>query len=167
MSEYSIRKLDENDWLIFKQIRLEALATDPFVFGSTHAAESARNDEEWSEPLKSTSGVIFVIFDSRAQVGITGIGVHRDDPSERSALLWGSWLAPEVRGKGLSRMLYESRIDWAREHPTIERIVVSHRASNLASKFANQNFGFVPTHVTEKIWNDGITEEECHYELIL
>jgi RimJ/RimL family protein N-acetyltransferase len=64
-------------------------------------------------------------------------------------------------------MLYESRINWAREHPAIERVVVSHRASNHASKFANQNFGFVPTHVTEKVWNDGITETEFHYELIL
>ena len=167
MSEYAIRKLDEDEWHIFRQIRLEALATDPVIFGSTHAGESERTEEQWREPLRSPKGSVFVLFDDHAPKGITGIVLDRDDPSERTALLWGSWLAPELRGNGLSRMLYESRINWAREHPTIERIIVSHRASNLASKFANQNFGFVPTHVTEKVWNDGITEEEFHYELTL
>jgi len=151
MSDYSIRKLDEDDWQIFKEIRLEALRSDPFVFGSTLVAESERTEEQWRELLCSQKYAVFVLFNDDSPKGITGIVVDRDDPSERTALLWGSWIAPEVRGKGRSRMLYESRITWAREHPTIERIIVSHRASNLSSKFANQAFGFVPTHVTEKV----------------
>jgi len=165
VSEYSIRKLGEDDWQIFKHIRLEALATDPFVFGSNSAAESERTEEQWREPLRSPKYGIFVLFEDELPKGITGIVVDRDDPSESTALLWGSWLAPEIRGKGLSKLLYESRITWAREHPWVERIIVSHRASNLSSKFANQAFGFVPTHVTEKIWNDGVAEQEFHYEL--
>ena len=167
MSEYSIRKLDEDDWQIFKQIRLEALATDPYVFGSNLAAESERSEEQWREFLRSPKYGIFVLFVGADPRGMTGIHLDRNDPSERTALLWGSWLAPEVRGKGLSKLLYESRIAWAREHPTAERIVVSHRASNLSSKFANQSFGFSPTHVTEKVWNDGIAEKEFHYELLV
>ena len=165
MSEYSIRKLNEDDWQIFRRIRLEALATDPFVFGSNLAAESERSEEQWREFLRSPKYGIFVLFVDAEPRGMTGIVLDRDDPSERTALLWGSWLAPEVRGKGLSKLLYESRIAWAREHPTVDRIIVSHRASNLSSKFANQAFGFVPTHVTEKVWNDGVAEQEFHYEL--
>jgi RimJ/RimL family protein N-acetyltransferase len=167
MSEYSIRRLDEDDWQIFKQIRLEALANDPYVFGSNLAAESERTEEQWREFLRSPKYGIFVLSNDAVTRGMTGIVLDRDDPSERTALLWGSWLAPEVRGKGLSKLLYESRIAWAREHPTVERIIVSHRASNLSSKFANQAFGFVPTHVTEKVWNDGVTEQEFHYELLV
>lgn len=167
MSEYSIRKLDEDDWPIFKEIRLKALATDPFVFGSTLSAESKRSDDQWREFLRSPKYGVFALFANEVPKGITGIVVDRNDPEERTALLWGSWLSPDVRGNGLSRMLYESRIDWAKAHPTIERIVVSHRASNTLSKFANQAFGFSATHVTEKVWNDGMREEEFHYELIL
>ena len=157
--------MNEDDWQIFKKIRLEALANDPFVFGSTFVAESERTEEQWREFLRSPKYGIFVLFDDAGPRGMTGIVLDRDDPGERTALLWGSWLAPDVRGKGLSKLLYESRIAWAREHPTVERIIVSHRASNLSSKFANQAFGFVPTHVTEKIWNDGVAEQEFHYEL--
>ncbi|MEO5859965.1 MAG: GNAT family N-acetyltransferase [Pyrinomonadaceae bacterium] len=167
MSEYSIRRLDEVDWSIFKDIRLKALATDPFVFGSTLAAESERTEEQWREFLRSRKYGVFVVFANDVPIGMTGIVVDRNDPNQRTALLWGSWLDPEIRGKGLSRMLYESRIEWARAHPTVRRVVVSHRASNLSSKFANQAFGFVPTQVTEKVWNDGIQEEEFHYELVV
>lgn len=167
MSDYSIRKLEEDDWRIFKQIRLKALATDPSVFGSNYAVEAEQPDDVWREGLSSQNGAIFVLFEGDVPKGMTGIGVKRDDPTRTTALLWGSWLSPDVRGKGLSKMFYEARITWARHDPTVERVIVTHRASNLASKFANQKFGFVRTHVTEKVWNDGITEEEFHYELVL
>jgi len=167
VSEYSIRQLGENDWQTYKQVRLKALALDPFVFGSNYERESNLSDAEWSKTLSEKNVGIFVLFARTSPIGITGVSVYRDDPSRRTAILWGSWLEPEVRGKGLSKMFYEARITWAREHPTVERLIISHRASNLASKFANQNFGFSLTHVTDKVWNDGITEEEFHYELIL
>lgn len=81
VSEYTLRKLNENDWQIFKEIRLKALARDPFVFGSTHEAEAERTDEDWREPLRSFRGAIFVIFDGSEAVGITGTGVDRNDPA--------------------------------------------------------------------------------------
>jgi RimJ/RimL family protein N-acetyltransferase len=79
--------------------------------------------------------------------------------------LWGSWLDPNFRGKGLSELMYQTRIDWAKRQPTVERIIVSHRASNFASKHAILKHGFVRTHSTEKIWSDGLTDDDVHYEL--
>lgn len=167
MPQYRIRKLVEDEWRIYKQIRLESLNTDPSVFGATMAAESERTEDEWRQPLRSPNCAVFALFAGDIPKGITGVVLDRDDNEGRTALLWGSWLAPEIRRKGLSKLLFEARLSWAREHATVERVIVSHRATNIASKFANQNFGFVPTHVTQKVWNDGITEEEFHYELML
>ena len=61
--------------------------------------------------------------------------------------------------------MYKARIDWANDQPNVEKIIVSHRASNLASKYANQKHGFIETHKKEKIWTDGATEDEIFYEL--
>lgn len=47
------------------------------------------------------------------------------------------------------------------------RIIVSHRESNVSSKFANQKHGFRWTYDNERIWNDGLREKERFYELIL
>ena len=164
---YAVRKLEESDWRIFSEIRLRALRTDPKVFGSTYKREASFTEAKWRSRLSDPDSGIFAVFDRDKPVGITGISIHRDDPSRKTALLWGSWLRPDARGKGISKLLYEARIDWARNQPGVERIIVSHRESNAASKFANQKFGFVGTHTTEKLWNDGVTEREFHYELIL
>ena len=161
----SIRQLTENDWREFSQIRLKALQTDPSVFGSNYEKESQMSEAEWRNRLQAKDNAIFLIYEDETPIGMTCISIDRDDPTRKTALLWGSWLAPDFRGKGLSELMYRTRINWAKNQPTVEKIIVSHRASNVASKYANQKHGFVLTHKTEKVWTDGATEDEIFYEL--
>jgi RimJ/RimL family protein N-acetyltransferase len=163
----SIRQLKENDWREFAQIRLKALLTDPKVFGSNYERELQMTEADWREKLRATDNAIFLLYENETPVGITCVSVDRNDATQKTALLWGSWLAPEFRGKGLSELMYRTRIDWARRQPTVEKITVAHRASNVSSKFANQKHGFVETRRIEKTWTDGVTEDEILYELKL
>jgi len=160
-----IKQLTENDWQKFSQVRLKALQTDPTVFGSNYEKESQMTESEWRSRLQPKDNAIFLIFENETPIGMTAVSIDRDDPTKKTALLWGSWLAPHFRGKGLSELMYQARINWAKEQPTIEKIIVSHRASNLSSKYANRKHGFVLTHKTEKVWTDGATEDEIFYEL--
>lgn len=160
-----IKQLIEDEWLEFSRIRLQALSTDPQVFGSNHEKESQLTEAEWRSRLRAEDNAIFLIYENENAVGITCVSIDREDPTRKTALLWGSWLAPSCRGRGLSEMMYRARIDWAKRQPTVEKIIVSHRASNLASKRANQKHGFVLTGKDEKTWNDGVTEDEIFYEL--
>lgn len=163
----SIRQLNENDWSEFSQIRLKALQTDPLVFGSSYERESQFVEADWRERLRANDSAVFMLFADETAIGMTGVSVFRDDPTKRTAIFWGSWLAPDFRGKGLSDLMYKTRINWAKEYPGIERIIVSHRASNVASKYANQKHGFVFTRTHEKIWADGAAEDEVCYEMKL
>lgn len=161
----TIRQLTENEWLEFSRIRLQALSTDPQVFSSNYEKESQMSEAEWRSRLRAKDNGIFLIYEHETPIGMTCVSVDRDDPTRKTALLWGSWLAPHFRGKGLSESMYQTRIEWAKRQPTVEKIVVSHRASNLSSKYANQKHGFVLTHKIEKVWTDGATEDEIFYEL--
>lgn len=161
----TIRRLTEDDWFEFSQVRLKALQTDPKVFGSNYKRESQMTEAKWRNRLEAKDNAIFLIYAGETPIGITCVSVDRDDATKKTALLWGSWLAPDFRGKGLSELMYRTRIDWAKRQPTVEKIIVSHRASNLSSKYANQKHGFVTTHKTEKVWTDGATEDEIFYEL--
>ena len=163
----SLKLLNEDDWRQFSEIRLKALQTDPSVFGSNYALESEFTEDDWRGRLRSENSAIFMILANETPIGMTGISVFRDDPTGKTAILWGSWLDPEFRQKGLSKLMYEARLEWARARPSIERIIVSHRASNVASKYANQKHGFVFTGTHEKSWPDGATEDEVCYELRL
>ena len=163
----TIRKLNENDWQAFAGIRLKALQTDPQVFGSNYEYESGFVEEDWRSRLRNEDSAVFMLYDGEKPFGITGVAISRDDPTGKTAIFWGSWLEPVYRGKGISKLMYETRIDWAKAQPLVERIVVSHRASNVASKYANQKHGFRFTHNHQKTWHDGITEDEVCYELVL
>lgn len=165
--DISIRKLGVDDWRVFSEVRLIALKTDPQVFGSNFERESKFTKFDWRERLQSEDSAIFMLFDGTAPIGITGVSVFDEDPSGQTAIFWGSWLAPGYRRKGLSALIYQTRIEWAKARPEIKRIIVSHRASNTASKFANQKHGFVFTRTHEKTWVDGKTEDEVCYELKL
>ncbi len=163
--DISIKQLTENDWREFSQIRLKALQSDPKVFGSNYKMESKMTEADWRKRFHPVDAAIFMIFENETPIGMTCVAVDRDDPTKKTALFWGSWLAPQFRGKGLSELLYKARIDWAKQHPTVEKLIVSHRASNLSSRYANQKHGFVETHTNEKVWTDGVTEDEIFYEL--
>lgn len=158
-----IRRLTEDDWLEFSQIRLKALQTDPEVFGSNYEKESKNTETDWRNRLKATA--VFLIHAGDAPIGVTGALIDKNDPTGKTVLLWGSWLAPPFRGKGLSELMYQTRIEWAKQQPTVEKIIVSHRASNVSSKYANQKHGFAMTHKQEKVWTDGTVEDEVFYEL--
>ena len=47
-----IRRLNEDDWLAFSQIRLTALKTDPRVFGSNYERESKFSEADWRDRLE-------------------------------------------------------------------------------------------------------------------
>ncbi|MCB9676746.1 MAG: GNAT family N-acetyltransferase [Alphaproteobacteria bacterium] len=160
----AIRRLVPEDHALYREVRLRALATDPQVFGSTLERESALPDPHWRARLADPDFAIYGIFEGDAIVGMTGIAIRSDDPA--SANLWGSWLAPEARGRGLSRVMYRARLDWAVERG-LARVTVSHRRSNVRSMQANQRFGFVLSHAAERTWPDGTVEDELFYALAL
>lgn len=159
------RLFTPDEWPLYKAARLKALQSDPKVFGSSYALEEPRPDEEWRHALERSDMGIFGVFHHDRVIGMTGIVIDKDDATV--AKLWGSWLEPEWRGKGVSEYMYRARIDWAREHATVRKIVVSHRASNTASMKANQKHGFVYTHTEPHMWRDGVTEDQIFYELVL
>ena len=163
----SIRQLTEEDWRLFSEIRLKALQSDPSAFGSNYAFESQFAEVDWRMRLRSEDSAIFMIFADETPIGITGVGVDRTDLTRKTAIFWGSWLDPEIRRRGISDLMYKTRIEWAKNRPGVERIIVAHRASNDASKYANRQHGFVFTHTHEITWSDGVTEDEVWYELKL
>jgi RimJ/RimL family protein N-acetyltransferase len=105
------------------------------------------------------------LFNGQRLVGITATFTWQGDPSGQTAVLAMSFIRPEYRGRGLSRLLYDARLDWIRTQPQFKRVVVSHRASNEVSRRANQRHGFHPIGRSQRIWPDGAIEDEIWYEL--
>jgi RimJ/RimL family protein N-acetyltransferase len=163
-NQFTIRQFKAEEVATYKAIRLEALQSDPGSYGNPHAVEAAMSDEEWIDRVVNPLHARFGLYDGNTLIGLTGIIINKDNHGE--AYMTQSYIRKAYRGRGLSKLLYEARLAWARER-NVKRLTISHRKSNLASKGANQKFGFVFTHTEPRTWPDGITEDNFLYELIL
>jgi RimJ/RimL family protein N-acetyltransferase len=161
---YTIRQFTTADWQLYKAIRLEALRSEPGVFASSYDQQSEHPDEYWHGRLASKSCAYFGLFADGELVGMTG--VMCDEGNINEAELIASYIRPEHRENKLSRLFYQARIEWARA-TGIERLIISHRESNISSRQANQHFGFQFTHRVLRHWHDGMWEDNLYYELVL
>ena len=167
MSPIAIRPLELADWETFRDLRLTALKAAPGVFATSHQDAVRNTPAEWQARITGPDRQAFGMFDGARLVGITGVFVKADDPTRETALFVMSFLLPEYRGRGLSRLFYEARLAWVRAHPHLKRVETTIRSSNLASQRTCRRFGFVSAGRAPRNWPDGTTEDEIVFELRL
>ncbi|MBB5637107.1 RimJ/RimL family protein N-acetyltransferase [Pedobacter cryoconitis] len=158
---YSIRRLREDEANLYKFMRLEAIQMEPAMFRCTTPAETDLTDAEWVERVKDPRSV-FGLFANDELIGLTSILLL----NEHEGYLGQSYIREPYRGKGLSALLYQVRMARAAELQ-LTRLSVSHRESNIASKAANQRFGFRYSRRETCNWQDGTTEDVIYYTLDL
>ena len=134
------------------------------MFASNLAKEEAYPDTRWVESLAKEEMAFFGLYLGEEIVGLTGIILNSHVPGE--AVMIASYIREEHRGKGLSDLLDRVRIDWARDKG-LTHLTVGHRASNEASRRANQRFGFQYTFTESREWPDGEVEDNLNYRLEL
>lgn len=162
----AIRRLRPDEWQDFRRIRFAALAADPGAFVRTADEEKSRPERHWREMLESDDGVVFGLFDESALVGITAVFVDRAIPARDTAALGMTWLHPDYRGSGVSHLMFERRIAWARDKQ-VARIAVSHRDGNEPSRRAILAHGFRPIGRALHRWPDGAEVDKLEYELVI
>lgn len=162
--EYTLRRLLPSQWEDYKSIRLEALKTNPEMFGSNYAKEATYSQSDWVSFLENDSRAMFALYHATSLIGLSGVTLKKDDAT--TAVLFASFIQLSHREKGLSKLFYQARIDWARQKKC-RLIIVSHRIGNILSKAANQRFGFKYTHTEEVNWPDGVRADELVYSLEL
>jgi RimJ/RimL family protein N-acetyltransferase len=167
MQKISIRAMEPEDWEAVRKMRLAALKSSPGSYALPFDEVASWSEEFWRAEIKGNDHQIFGLFDGNELIGITAAFTWRGDKSGKTALLAMSYIAPEHRGRGLSRRLYDARLNWIAEQPQFRKVIVGHRASNEASRRANQRYGFVQTGRTANTWPDGGVEDEIVYELVL
>ncbi|MDD9911973.1 MAG: GNAT family N-acetyltransferase [Alphaproteobacteria bacterium] len=167
MLNVSSRVLTPEDWEILREIRLYALRESAHAFGSNYQREAAFTEEQWVERLASKRSAIFGLFSEGGELIGIGCILQSEEDASRAGLFM-AYIRPEYRKKGLSKLLYEERIAWAKNHPEVSVIFTHNRKKNIAAQQMNQSFGFVKVAETEpRQWADGAVERELIYELRL
>lgn len=161
----TLKRLTQDDWQTYRDIRLESLREEPLFFGGRIHIEEALTEADWRARLSGgRQNAVWCLCDDDTPVGLTGAVQQRDDPD--GALLVASYIRRPYRGRGHSALYYQARIEWARGEG-FKYIDVAHRKGNDASRAANQKAGFQYTHTESALWPDGTHDDKICYRLIL
>ena len=101
-----IRRLTPADACAFQQLRLAALQEAPSAFGSSYEEEKLfpASIIEGRLAVKPDRGS-FGAFENDALTGLVGLGRADMTRLAHKALIWGMYVIPELRGKGIARAL--------------------------------------------------------------
>jgi RimJ/RimL family protein N-acetyltransferase len=143
-NEYLIRELGPDDAAEFKALRLKGLKEEPDAFGSSFEESEAVPIATFAERIASNqNGFVLGAFD-KAMVGMTGFYRYKDGKkSEHKGVLWGVYLLPEYRGKGIAKRLLLGVIEKARKLPGIELIHLGVNPANVPVVKLYESVGFV------------------------
>lgn len=123
-----VRRIVENDNTVLRY---------PEEFSMDEAQSKA-----WIEALrKDDNSVILVAHHGGRFVGMLD-GHGSKKIKERHKIEFGMSVRAEYRGLGVGRQLVMAFIEWVRDHPTLEKIVLSVFSNNPSGYFLYRDLGF-------------------------
>lgn len=115
MKDLCFRRICEKDADALRQLRLQALQSEPKAFLSTWERESEFAAARWHELCERASSsdeqAIFLCQGPNQRL-LGMCGVHKKDAS--TAEVWGVFLDPSHRGQGIGQSMLRQAVEWAR-----------------------------------------------------
>jgi len=113
-----VDRLGEDDWALFREIRLRSLLDSPDAFGSTYGEESSQSERAWRDwaagRWRGGTAVVHAVRDEDGTLVGTATGAEYEaDPAV--AHVYAMWVAPDARSAGVGRALLDSVEAWARD----------------------------------------------------
>jgi RimJ/RimL family protein N-acetyltransferase len=165
-----IRRLTPDDAPLFSSLRLRALREEPMSFSSSPEEQAKADVESVGKRIApSLDSFVLGAFESRGElIGI--VGVYRQMPAKHAhkAFMWGMYVCPSHRGRGLGRQLVEAAIREAATLPGIEMLCTSVFLSAPAARALYPRCGFTSWGIqprSAKIGGEYVAEEHFVLEL--
>lgn len=94
MVDIKVRLLDDDEWQLYREVRLAALQDAPEAFVAGFEDEASRGEAYWRERMIRAHRI--VAESEEGPVGVVCLGLHNEDPE--TGEVFGLWTAPLVRG---------------------------------------------------------------------
>ena len=139
----TVRLLDPKDAAQFKALRLLAVDNAPTAIWPTRQEETARSIEEIANLVRSTpTQAVFGAFDGDVLVGITGVRREPLSKVNHKATIWGVFVNPSYRGRGIAQTLLSAATGHAVGEWDVVQLMLCVNAENLPAKRLYVSQGF-------------------------
>jgi len=159
-----IRSLGPADAGAFQALRLRGLRECPTAFASSYEEEYGNELAVVAERLvEGPNHAILGAFDGSTLIGVVGLQRERPTKLAHKAHLWGMYVAPEFRRKGVGRRLVEQALKRASAMDGVRQVNLSGNANNPAAIALYEALGFRSFGVERGfILVDGVLHDEMH-----
>jgi RimJ/RimL family protein N-acetyltransferase len=138
-----IRRLTPADASGFQALRLAALLEAPSAFGSSYEEEKALPASAIERRLAlHQDRAAFAAFEKETPIGLIGLARESHSKLSHKALIWGMYVIPGARGKGIGRALLLEALSLARSVPGIRQVNLCVNARNAGAIRLYESVGF-------------------------
>lgn len=141
-----LRLVHPDDWESHRDLRLEALQDAPDAFWYTYADEAVYDEAAWRERIEGAW--LVQALDAQGVIGGAGLGSHWQAERATSGELFGLYVAPRARGRGVGEALVNAVLEQARRLGRTD-VVLEVGSNNEAAIALYERCGFVRTGATE------------------
>jgi len=162
---FEIVELKPENWSELKALRSEAVKDSPRAFGQTPEEVRAMGESEWKKLFET--GKYFVVKEGGKVVGMVCVVRNKGEKASHVANVYGLYVAPGSRGRGLGRALVERALEDLRDDSTY-KVKLAVDSKNTGAIQLYENLGFVKCGERHAELNvDGDFVNETEMELML
>lgn len=157
-----IRALTDADLEAYVALRREALVDTPMAFAASPEDDFASSVETLREQIKKAPDwILFGAFDERL-VGSCGLIRDRHIKSAHKMHLWGMYVTPSHRGRGVGEQLLAAAIEHARSVSGVDWIFLGVTSVASAARRLYERAGFEVWGTEPDALRDGDTSVVEH-----
>lgn len=158
-----IRELQEHDAESYVVIRREMLRDAPWAFAATEAGDKGLDAAGMRAGLAGGAIAVVGAWDGEALIGVAGLSRPRHDKMAHRADVWGVYVTPRARGRGVCAAILDAVIARALRWPGVDSLRLSVSVRSGAARRAYERAGFAAwgTEPRALAWN-GEQIDEVH-----
>ena len=146
----NIRHLEPSDADAFQTLRLQALRECPTEFLASCEDECNTSSATIAGRIAPTSDErTFGAFTENSLVGVVGVKREQARKFAHKGYLWGMYVVPEHRNRGVGRQLVLQALAFAESVPGLRQVNLFVTATNKAAITLYESVGFLPYGINE------------------
>ncbi len=135
-------------WQDYKEIRIKSIKTNPEAFSTSLEAVLADPDEKWQTFINKSLAndgevMFFAVDDDNKPIGIVGAFWDSKPKVKHVAHIFGVFVDPEHRGKGVGSNLFSQLLSELKANPELKKASLEVVVSEIAAINLYKKHGFV------------------------
>jgi GNAT superfamily N-acetyltransferase len=139
-----VKQLGPSDLDVVVALRRKALESHPRAFGASpdedRLISGTASKAVFGNPGES---VVLGAYENQALVGMAGLSRATGAKRRHKVIIWGMYVIPSVRRRGVGRMLLETLVAEARKWPDVRQLHLSVTAVAAEARSLYESAGFV------------------------